>query len=291
MKYIENLSLENLTKIITNYELGGGLVINGRIEVYSTKKVNDEKKQVKLIENKFDTVFNTTTNNNNVIIKMDCNDENEDNSTDNNNSTTVNNYNTNNNNSNNPVMKGVMSSSESSNSNNKNNNNNDASIKTKKVLGDLIQTMNCSMVDYDFSELSPDSFIQTTINTAIQDINSHIAEIILQLPNFINNLWRDISDVMMNLNQCEVYKLVDEAFIDEYENGMKWSFNYFFCSKEYKRVCYFTCIANSKYRKIDILGLNDDDDDDMDDDGDDHAMDTSDGVADGDDSEEDYYWD
>ena len=37
MKYIENLSLENLTKIITNYELGGGLVINGRIGWEATK--------------------------------------------------------------------------------------------------------------------------------------------------------------------------------------------------------------------------------------------------------------
>ena len=283
MKYIENLSLENLTKIITNYELGGGLVINGRIEVYSTKKVNDEKKQVKLIENKFDTVFNTT---NNYIIKMDCNDENEDDkiniSTTNTTSattTSTNNINT--------AQKVAVSTTNVHNKSNIN----DSSIKTKKVLGDLIQTMNCSMVDYDFSELSPDSFIQTNINVAIQDINSHIVEITVQLPNFINNLWRDISDVMMNLNQCEVYKLVDEAFIDEFENGMKWSFNYFFCSKEYKRVCYFTCIANSKYRKIDILGLNDDDDDDLDDD-DQNVMDTSDGVADGDDSEEgDFYWD
>jgi len=284
MKYIENLSLENLTKIITNYELGGGLVINGRIEVYSTKKVNDEKKQVKIIENKFDTVFNTTNNN---IIKMDCNDENEDDkiniSTTNTTSTTTtstNNINT--------SQKVAVSTT---NVHNNKSNINDSSIKTKKVLGDLIQTMNCSMVDYDFSELSPDSFIQTNINVAIQDINSHIVEITVQLPNFINNLWRDISDVMINLNQCEVYKLVDEAFIDEFENGMKWSFNYFFCSKEYKRVCYFTCIANSKYRKIDILGLNDDDDDDLDDD-DQNVMDTSDGVADGDDSEEgDFYWD
>ena len=283
MKYIENLSLENLTKIVTNYELGGGLVINGRIEVYSTKKVNDEKKQVKLIENKFDTVFNTTNNN---IIKMDCNDGNEDdkinNSTPNTSAAITTMTSSNNNSTSNTAQKVV---------NNNNKNSNDSSIKTKKVLGDLIQTMNCSMVDYDFSELSPDSFVQTNINVAIQDINSHIVEITVQLPNFINNLWRDISDVMINLNQCEVYKLVDEAFIDEFENGMKWSFNYFFCSKEYKRVCYFTCIANSKYRKIDILGLNDDDDDDDLDDDDQNVMDTSDGVADGDDSEEgDFYW-
>lgn len=286
MKYIENLSLENLTKIITNYELGGGLVINGRIEVYSTKKVNDEKKQVKLIENKFETVFNTTNNN---IIKMDCNYENGDDEINSSNTngtiitTTTTSSNISHNNNNSSTAQKVL--------NNNKSNINDSSIKTKKVLGDLIQTMNCSMVDYDFSELSPDSFIQTNLNVAIQDINSHIVEITVQLPNFINDLWRDISDVMINLNQCEVYKLVDEAFIDEFENGMKWSFNYFFCSKEYKRVCYFTCIANSKYRKIDILGLNDDDDDDLDDD-DQNVMDTSDGVADGDDSEEgDFYWD
>jgi hypothetical protein len=217
MKYLENLALENLTKSITNRELGGGLIVQGRCETYSTKKAGDEKKQSKILESKFaDTVFN------------------------------------------NPSAKS------------------DISLKTKKILGDLIQTMNCSMVDYDFSELTPDSFAQVSHNEAVQTINSLLAEITVSSPSFINDMWRDMNDAMVNLNQCEVYKLVDSSFLDEVETGTIWTFNYFFCSKELKRVLYFTCLATSKFRKVDMLGLGDDSEDE-DDGADNDAMDTSDG--------------
>lgn len=230
MKYLENLALENLTKSITNRELGGGLIIQGRCETYSTKKAGDEKKQSKILESKFaDSGSPTTTN-----AKFDV------------------------------------------------------SLKTKKVLGDLIQTMNCSMVDYDFSELTPDSFAQVSATEAVQTINSHLAEITVASPNFINDMWRDISDAMVNLSQCEVYKLVDSSFIDEVESGTVWSFNYFFCSKELKRVLYFTCMATSKYRKVDLLGMGDESDDEEDD-RENEAMDTSDGHEDEGSDEEDMW--
>ena len=193
MKYLENLALENLTKTITKRELGGGLIIQGRCETYSTKKAGDEKKQSKILESKF--ADNSSANGS-------------------------------------PHAKS------------------DVTLKTKKVLGDLIQTMNCSMVDYDFSELTPDSFAQVSVTEAVQAINSHLAEITVSSPCFLNDMWRDISDAMVNINQCEVYKLVDSSFVDEDESGIVWSFNYFFCSKELKRVLYFTCMATSKYRKV-----------------------------------------
>jgi len=232
MKYLENLALENLTKSITKRELGGGLIIQGRCETYSTKKAGDEKKQSKLLESKF------------------------------------------------------TDSSASGNQSTKS----DVTLKTKKVLGDLIQTMNCSMVDYDFSELTPDSFAQVSTTEAVQAINSHLAEITVSSPGFLNDMWRDISDAMVNLSQCEVYKLVDSSFVDEDDSGTAWSFNYFFCSKELKRVLYFTCVATSKYRKVDLLGLGDDSEDDQADDED--PMETSDGRENGDSDEEggDYAW-
>lgn len=217
MKYLENLALENLTKSITSRELGGGLIIQGRCETYSTKKAGDEKKQSKILESKFADSSPTNSH-----AKFDV------------------------------------------------------SLKTKKVLGDLIQTMNCSMVDYDFSELTPDSFSQVSITEAVQTINSHLAEITVSSPTFINDMWRDISDAMVNLSQCEVYKLVDGSFIDEVESGTVWSFNFFFCSKELKRVLYFTCMATSKYRKVDLMGLGDESDDEEED-PDNEPMDTSDG--------------
>mmetsp|Transcript_28094 Transcript_28094/g.47275 ORF Transcript_28094/g.47275 Transcript_28094/m.47275 type:complete len:250 (+) Transcript_28094:86-835(+) len=218
MKYLENLALENLTKLITNRELGGGLIIQGRCETYSTKKAGDDKKQSKMLDSKFESSTNKLS-----AVKPDV------------------------------------------------------SMKTKKVLGDLIQTMNSSMVDYDFSELTPDSFAQITTVEAIQGINSYLAELTVSMPSFINDMWRDVNDAMGgNLSQCEVYKLVDSMAIDEVENGTVWSFNFFFCNKELKRVLYFTCMATSKYRRVDVLGLgqaDDDDEEDTDDDNDDEDED------------------
>lgn len=233
MKYLENLALENLTKSITKRELGGGLIIQGRCETYSTKKAGDEKKQSKLLESKF--TDNGTSGSQNAKS--------------------------------------------------------DISLKTKKVLGDLIQTMNCSMVDYDFSELTPDSFAQVNTTEAVQAINSYLAEITVSSPGFLSDMWRDISDAMVSLSQCEVYKLVDSSFVDEDESGTVWSFNYFFCSKELKRVLYFTCVATSKYRKVDLMGMQGDESD-QDEDGENEPMDTNDERENGDSDEEggDYTW-
>jgi hypothetical protein len=233
MRYLENLALENLTKEITNRELGGGLIIQGRCETYSTRKDSDEMKPVKAAD---------------------------------------------------------VKSSEGSSSKTI-----DSGLKTKKVLGDLIQTMNSSMLDYDFSELSPASFAQVSVGEAVQDINLHLAEITVSTPSFLNNMWRDISEAMISLPQCEAYKLVDGMFIDEVESGTVWSFNYFFCNKDIKRVLYFTCMATAKYRRLDLLGLgggdsemDDDEEDSIRDDGEDEDrdMDASDGGHDSDDTVE-----
>eukprot|EP01038_Epipyxis_sp_PR26KG_P014363 gene14363-19265_t len=183
MKYLENISLENLTNSLRNKELGGGLVITGKVELYSTKKVGEEKKSSKLLGN---SVNNTELDN-----------------------------------------------------------------KTKKLLIDLIQTLNASFCDHDFSMLTVESFAQVSFNETIQTINTYIAEMTVTSPNFINNLWKNINESMSgNLNNCEIYKLSDGAIIDEDDNNSYWSFHYFFCNKELKRICYFTCTAFSKFRNM-----------------------------------------
>jgi len=187
MKYLENLCLETISNSITNREIGGGLIINGRIEVYSTKKAGNDKKESKLLESKL-TEGGTT-------------------------------------------------------------------VKTpKKLLVDLIQTMNASMVDYDFSDISPDSFSLVNVNDAVQSINSHLSQLSIDSHYFISNMWKNILEclgVAALVNTCEVYKLSESTVIDE-EVDIVWSFNYFFCCKEMKRICYFSCSATSKFRRMNI---------------------------------------
>ena len=36
--------------------------------------------------------------------------------------------------------------------------------------------------------------------------------------------------------------------MNEMEEGVTWSLHYFCCNKEHRRICYFSCLAVSKYR-------------------------------------------
>jgi hypothetical protein len=135
MKYLENLNLESLSEELSSTELGGGLKLAGRIEVYSTKKSGEEKKSSKILESK---------------ILSSKNEE----------------------------ISNAMTSEDK---------------KVRRILIDLIQTLNASQVYHDFSDLSFDAFHEIPVNVAIQKINSHLAEVTLQKHDFINHLWKEIN--------------------------------------------------------------------------------------------------
>lgn len=52
MKYLEHMGLENLSNLLDHAELGGGLALHGRVEIYSTKRSTEEKKLAKQLESK-----------------------------------------------------------------------------------------------------------------------------------------------------------------------------------------------------------------------------------------------
>lgn len=184
MKYLENIELEMMNSYLTDRPFGGR-ILNGRVEVYSTKKAGGDKKQWKLLEQKVE--------------------------------------------SNSPRGGGSESLPKSS----------------IRVLVDLIQTLNASLMDYDFSELNSESFLLLSSTDAISRINTQLAELTVENPSFLKTLWGHI-DRHINCAKCEVYLLIDDPFIIDSEGGVMWSFNYFFCNKELKRICYFTCSATTK---------------------------------------------
>jgi hypothetical protein len=133
--------------------------------------------------------------------------------------------------------------------------------KSRKMLIDLIQTLNAAEIDHDFSEISLDAFQIVTVNSAIQDINLHLAEVTMQSPNYLNQLWRDINDALSNqLSSCEAFKIADLSYMIDIDREVIWSFHYFFYNNDLRRVCYFTCYSVNKFRVVDF----EEDDDDMD---------------------------
>lgn len=113
----------------------------------------------------------------------------------------------------------------------------------------LIQTLNATQLDHDFSQLPAESFVPIPVSDAVHIINSHLAELTVRNPAFLSELWKEVNGAMDNtLQKCDVYTLKDASIIDDVEDGVMWAFHYFFCSKELKRVCYFRASAATKFR-------------------------------------------
>lgn len=121
-----------------------------------------------------------------------------------------------------------------------------------KLSVDMIQTLNASLVDYDFSSLTPDSFAEIPVADAVDHVNNRLAELTIEEPMFLTNLWKSIDEAML-IDKCEVFCLCEDPFADG-ENGVLWSFVFFFVSRDLKRICLFACIASSRFRNNSIFG-------------------------------------
>ncbi|CAH0522544.1 unnamed protein product [Peronospora belbahrii] len=105
-----------------------------------------------------------------------------------------------------------------------------ASPATRKLLINLISTMNASFPDYDFSAVKPEQFRkEPDFRIPLQRINHDLAELLDAEGNgFVEKMW-------------EVTFLIWTR--DPFSDGNLWSFNYFFYNKVQKKVLYFTCIC------------------------------------------------
>jgi hypothetical protein len=54
IKLFENLQFEQLTNQLTNRHITGSRIINGKIELYSTKKAGEDKRNSKILEQKLE---------------------------------------------------------------------------------------------------------------------------------------------------------------------------------------------------------------------------------------------
>jgi len=139
----------------------------------------------------------------------------------------------------------------------------------RRLLTDLILTLNASFPDYDFSEVRPHHFEKINAADAIANINERLNEMSTHHSStykktsgsFLQILWTSLDEVII-LNECEVYSFLlpadgiddnDYQFLipdenDEYSEDrhhMLWSFNYFFYNRSMKRIVFFTCTESS----------------------------------------------
>jgi len=119
---------------------------------------------------------------------------------------------------------------------------------TRRLLIDLIATMNASFPDHDFSGLRPEQFTrEPNVNMVIASVNKHLAPLREAYNStFLEELWLAIEQVIQ-LQECQVYSYIPDMEEDPFSAGHLWTFNFFFFNRNLKRILYFTCVATSKY--------------------------------------------
>lgn len=117
-----------------------------------------------------------------------------------------------------------------------------AEPSSRRLLFDLISTLDDFFPDYDFDTTKPEQFLIKDVNQLIQCVNGCLAELTEEMPDFLEKLWRSVDDVI-NLRKCEAFSLVPDMTEDPFSDGTLWSFNYFLFNHDLKQLIYFTCVA------------------------------------------------
>ncbi|XP_077993650.1 repressor of RNA polymerase III transcription MAF1 homolog [Glandiceps talaboti] len=119
---------------------------------------------------------------------------------------------------------------------------------SRKMIFYLTSTLNASFhPDYDFSEAKSHEFSrEPSFQWVVNAIDSNLfvagGEVYSALKP---KLWAAIDDEIV-LADCDFYSYNPDLECDPYgEEGILWSFNYFFYNKKLKRILFFTCRAIS----------------------------------------------
>mmetsp|Transcript_12057 Transcript_12057/g.28186 ORF Transcript_12057/g.28186 Transcript_12057/m.28186 type:complete len:309 (-) Transcript_12057:757-1683(-) len=115
-------------------------------------------------------------------------------------------------------------------------------ISTRKLMTDLILTLNSSFPDYDFSNVKPNQFQKLRMEDVRKSIRENLSEYASQRssPNFLEELWNALNDVI-DLKEATVYAFDYEFADDESGNNSLWNFHYLFVNKSIRRIVFFTC--------------------------------------------------
>jgi hypothetical protein len=157
-------------------------------------------------------------------------------------------------------------------------------LSTRRLMTDLILTLNMSFPDYDFSNVQPRDFQSVPLQDAMQDVYSQLSPFLCNgneadvannsvngtsaagnvgedmaqpvQSSFIVDLWNAL-DQLMQLKECDVYAWNSGDMSSE--ELWLWSFHYFFVNKTLKRVVFFTC-NESMQDRLSMDGSGDEDD-------------------------------
>ena len=151
---------------------------------------------------------------------------------------------------------------------------------TRRLMTNLVLTLNASFPDYDFGSIKPTDFTKMSTRKAVHRINESLSEWASSssgVGHDLNEMW-DTVDQSVRLKECDVFLFTppeDSSFLliadaivsqddglDEDEEGSSrtavlWSFYYLFVNKHLKRILLFSCAESMRH----VVSISDGDDD------------------------------
>jgi len=124
---------------------------------------------------------------------------------------------------------------------------------SRMLFMDFINALNEAFPDYDFGYSKLHQFKELDPPVVMSQVNNYLAEVTVAHQAFLEKLWTAIDEIV-NLRQCEIFSYSpDNHDDDQYANI--WEFHLFFFNKQLHRLCYFTCAAQSIFRRANRWGL------------------------------------
>ncbi|KAF2355802.1 Repressor of RNA polymerase III transcription Maf1, partial [Trinorchestia longiramus] len=114
----------------------------------------------------------------------------------------------------------------------------------RKTLFYLVSTLNAAFYpDYDFSNASSREFSKEhSLQHVMRSVERQLHVVSQsELTPVCDRLWTAIDEAIC-LHECEIYTYNPDENSDPYsDDGVLWSFNYFFYNVRLKRIVFFTC--------------------------------------------------
>jgi len=134
---------------------------------------------------------------------------------------------------------------------------------TRKLLVDLILTLNSTYPDYDFTNVSPEDFCrERDYKMVVNSVNQKLARLDeVSAAPFCLELWTAVDEVISSAD-CQIYSYLPDPDDEQFSCGKLWSFNYFFFNKKTKKILFFACWCQGKHIAAlakDIADSSDDD--------------------------------
>jgi hypothetical protein len=121
------------------------------------------------------------------------------------------------------------------------------SMISRKTLYFLLATLNAHFSDYDFTHTSAQCFTrEPRVEFVASAVNHSLHEVVGARYNEMKErLWAEL-DATIELSNSEIYSYIPQANSDPfYEDGVLWSFNYFFFNLKLRRIVFFSCRSMS----------------------------------------------